>query len=173
MVTAPGQSEKTPILAEMIRDIRVAMLTTVTGDGRLRSRPMATQEIGADGLIYFLTRSDAGKADEIRHNDHVNVTYVDAAGNRFVSLTGVAAVSQDRAKIAELWKPSCKTWFPQGLDDSEIAVLAVQVDQAEYWDALQSTMVEFIHPETVAAASPATPFDIHSTNRFEFEGDAV
>lgn len=134
---------------------------------------MATQEIGADGRIYFLTRSDAGKADEIRHNDHVNVSYVDAADNRYVSLTGVAAVTQDREKLAELWTPSCKTWFPQGLADPEIAVLAVQVEQAEYWDALQSTMVEFIHPASEVAASPAKPFDIHSNNRFEFEGDAV
>lgn len=170
MVIAPGQREQTPILAEMIKGIRVAMLTTVTGDGRLRSRPMATQEIGADGKIYFLTRSDAGKADEIRHNDHVNVGYVDAADNRYVSLTGVAAISRDREKIAELWTPSCKTWFPQGLNDPEIAVLAVQVEQAEYWDAIQSTMVEFGHAKSV---QPPKPFDIHSTNRFEFEGDAV
>jgi general stress protein 26 len=32
-------------LAELIKDIKIAMLTTVADDGSLRSRPMATQNI--------------------------------------------------------------------------------------------------------------------------------
>jgi hypothetical protein len=33
------------------------------------------------------------------------------------------------------------TWFPQGPDDPEVALLKVSVDQAEYWDSPSSTMV--------------------------------
>ncbi len=34
-----------------------------------------------------------------------------------------------------------RTWFPQGVDDPEAAILEVKVDSAEYWDAPNSTMV--------------------------------
>jgi hypothetical protein len=34
-----------------------------------------------------------------------------------------------------------RTWFPKGVSDPEIALLKVEIDQAEYWDAPSSTMV--------------------------------
>lgn len=34
-----------------------------------------------------------------------------------------------------------KSWFPEGKDDPNIALLKVDVDQAEYWDAPGSRMV--------------------------------
>jgi len=38
-------------LVEKIRDIKIAMLSTKSEDGRLHSRPMYTQELKEDGLI--------------------------------------------------------------------------------------------------------------------------
>jgi hypothetical protein len=51
---------------------------------------------------------------------------------------------QDRAKIDELWKPFLKAWFPEGKDDPQIALIRVDVDHAEYWDAPSSTMVKVV-----------------------------
>ena len=48
-------------LREQITDIRVAMLTTVDEFGDLRSRPMATLEIGDDGDLWFFTAASAPK----------------------------------------------------------------------------------------------------------------
>ena len=42
-------SEDIRKLAELIKDIKIAMLTTLEADGRLRSRPMATQNKPFDG----------------------------------------------------------------------------------------------------------------------------
>ena len=52
-------------LAEMIRDIDFAMLTTVAEDGSLHSRPMSTQRAGFDGDLWFFTRASAPKVGEI------------------------------------------------------------------------------------------------------------
>ena len=48
-----AHSEKSGIetIGDLIKDIRVAMLTTVEADGALRSRPMATQSTPFDGEL--------------------------------------------------------------------------------------------------------------------------
>ena len=52
-------------LGELIKDIRVAMLTTVDNEGRLHSRPMATQQTEFDGTLWFFTDSDSVKVHEL------------------------------------------------------------------------------------------------------------
>ena len=128
-------------IQDMIKDIRIAMLATTAEDGSVFSRPMATQETRFQGELWFLTRQDSGKVDEIRHDAHVNVSYVDVKNSTFVSLSGKAQVSKDRQKIHELWNPLYKAWFPNGEDDSEISVLKIEIAEADYWSAPSSALV--------------------------------
>lgn len=125
-------------LAEMIKGIKFAMLTTVESDGSLHSRPMATQDIEFDGDLWFFTRGDAPKVSEAKEHHEVNVSFSDPTHSKYVSASGTAATVRDRAKIEELWKPIYKTFFPQGLDDPELALLKVSVHRAEYWDSPSS-----------------------------------
>lgn len=137
-------SEEFQHLAHLIRGIKTAMLTTASADGSLRSRPMATLEGEFDGTLWFFTRADAPKVGEVQQEGQVNVSYADADGQRFVSVSGQAALVVDREKIQELWNPVYKAWFPKGLDDPQIALLRVEADKAEYWDAQSSAMVQLI-----------------------------
>ncbi len=138
---AHSQDEVLGKIQDLIKDIRIAMLTTAGEDGRVYSRPMATQETRFQGELWFLTREDSGKVAEIRQNAHVNVAYTDTKNSIFISLSGKAEVSRDKAKIAELWNPMYKAWFPKGQDDPEISVLRILVEDAEYWDAPSSAIV--------------------------------
>ena len=131
-------------LGKMIEGIKIAMLATIDEDGSLRSRPMMTQETEFDGELWFFTRASAPKVDEIEHDHHVNVSYAAPDDNRYVSVSGMARLVRDRAKIEELWNPAYKAWFPDGLDDPDLALLQVSVDHAEYWDSPSSTMVHLI-----------------------------
>ena len=136
-----SHDETLATIQDLIKDIRIAMLSTAGQDGRIYSRPMATQQSRFQGELWFLTRQDSGKVDEIRHDAHVNVTYSDSKNASFVSLTGRAEISKDRAKIHELWNPLYKAWFPNGEEDPEIAALKVTVEAAEYWDAPSNAIV--------------------------------
>ena len=138
-------------LAAMIRGIGVAMLTTLGPDGILRSRPMVSQEADFDGTLWFFTKVSSGKTREIRQNPRVNASYVSTEEHHYVSLTGHARVVQDREKMQELWSPVYRAWFPQGLDDPELALLRVDVEQAEYWDMLSSSMVNLHEPDRATA----------------------
>jgi len=128
-------------VADLIRGIRVAMLTSVDADGELHSRPMATQDIDFDGTLWFFTAADSEKADELGRDARVAVSYADERVSRYVSLSGAARVVRDREKMRDLWKPLLKAWFPKGLEDPELALLEVTITGGEYWDAPSSRLV--------------------------------
>ena len=129
-------------IAELIRDIRIANLTTVDENGRLKSRPMATQEQDFEGKLWFLTYDESPKTGEIDHARQVNVSYANPQEQRYVSISGTARVSHDRMRIKELWRPVLKAWFPKGEEDPRIAVIEVDAEEAEYWDSPSSTFVK-------------------------------
>jgi general stress protein 26 len=128
-------------LRKLIKNTRIAMFTTVASDGRLRSRPMASLKGGFDGDLWFVTRSTAPKAEEIKDNQHVNVAYSDVEEERFVSISGLASLVRDADKIQELWSRRLRAWFPGGKKDPELALIRVRIDRAEVWDSKTSTMV--------------------------------
>ncbi|MBP6786152.1 MAG: pyridoxamine 5'-phosphate oxidase family protein [Candidatus Promineofilum sp.] len=137
--------EKIEKLGELIKDIDIAMLTTVDDDGRLRSRPMGTQEVEFDGDLWFMTAIDTGKASEISRENRVNVSYAKPGDNRYVSVSGTAVLINDKAKIDELWSPIYKAYFPEGKDDPRLRLIKVSVEKAEYWESLGlvSTIIGF------------------------------
>lgn len=139
-----SRAEEIKILAEKIKDIRVAMLTTADADGYLRSRPMATQELDRDGKLWFFTKDHSPKANSIEQDQEINVAYADDAKNLWVSVTGKASIVRDRAKIKELWKPILKAWFPDGEDDPELALICVDVESAQIWDAPSGKVVTLV-----------------------------
>lgn len=132
-------------IGELIKDVRICMMTTAAGDGSFDSRPMATQEIdkdkGFDGIVWFLTRHESMKVDELETDPHVCLMYADPANHNYVSVKGKATISRDKAKIHELWNPMYKAWFPAGENDPQIAVLKVDVTEAQYWEASSSKLV--------------------------------
>jgi general stress protein 26 len=129
-------------LGELIKDIKFAMLTTVEDDGSLRSRPMGTQQAEFDGDLWFFTGASSAKVGEVQRDRQVNVSYADTDHQRYVSVSGTAQLVRDRAKIEELWNPIFKAWFPDGLDDPDLALLKVAVERAEYWDSPSSKVVQ-------------------------------
>src|SRR4029077_4838805 len=121
-------------LAAMIRGIKIAMLTTLSADGTLHSRPLATQDVEFDGTLWFFTAAGSAKTSEIRQYPQVSVSYASADHPRSCALSGRASLIQEAEKMKELWSPVYRAWFPQGLDDPELALMRVDVDKAEYWD---------------------------------------
>ena len=128
-------------IGALIKDVRICMMTTAAGDGSFDSRPMATQETDFDGAVWFLTRHESGKVEAIEQDAHVTLVYADPANHNYVTAKGRASVSRDKAKIHELWNPMFKAWFPEGEDDPQIAVLKVDVSEAQYWEASSSKLV--------------------------------
>ena len=125
-------------LAALVRQLKVAMLTTIEPDGSLRSRPLQTLELDSAGRLWFFTEEHSPKSAAIEAHDHqVNLSYADPHDEDYVSVSGTARLVRDREKMRELWDSPLSAWFPRGLDDPDLALLEVRIDKAEYWDVPQ------------------------------------
>ena len=126
-------------LARLIKGINFGMLTTYDADGRLYSRPMSHNgDVEFDGDVWFFTYANSHKVHEIQARPQVNVSFSDPKDQTYVSLAGRAELVQDKEKIKELWTPSLKAWFPDGVDTPDIALLKINTEKAEYWDSPSS-----------------------------------
>lgn len=126
------------ILWEKIKDSKVAMLTSISHGTRPHSRPMITAQSDFGGHLYFFSRLSSEKIDEITENSNVVVTYVEPKEMSFVSVYGQALISRNPAKIREHWTPALEAFFTRGMNDSDLCLIEVQVDEAEYWDSDQN-----------------------------------
>jgi general stress protein 26 len=163
MTNSHNNNDSIKKIRELIQDIDYAMLTTVDSDGKLHSRPMATnREVEFDGDVWFFTYVNSLKVDEINHRHEVNVSYAAPNKQSYVSLSGIAEVIRDRHKLEELWQPQLKAWFPKGLDEPEIALIKVNVEKAEYWDSPSSIIANAISlAKAVTTGKPASNVGEH------------
>jgi general stress protein 26 len=107
----------------------------VTRDGdKLRARPMSAYLERGSNAIFFLTDARRHKDEEIARNPNVNVSFADAGEQKYVSVTGTAVVSNDRAKIKQLFSTPAKAWW-ESAEDPNIRVIRITPDDAEFWDA--------------------------------------
>jgi general stress protein 26 len=122
-------------LAALVRQMQVGMLTTLEADGSLRSRPLQTVEVDAEGRLWFFTEAHSPKSERAEAADHqVNLSYADPRDRDFASISGTARVVRDPERMRALWTPRLERWFPRGLEDPDLALLEVRIDKAEYWD---------------------------------------
>jgi general stress protein 26 len=135
MKVAKQKSQDLARLAALVRQMKVAMLTTIEPDGSLRSRPLHTVELDSAGRLWFFTQAHSPKSAEIEaHSNQVNLSYADPRDEDFASISGTANLVRDKEKMRALWTSRLEPWFPRGLDDPDLALLQVRIDKAEYWD---------------------------------------
>ncbi len=126
---------------DLIKNIRVAMLVTRDHDDALSARPMSAVNTEFEGALWFMTAGDSPKLEEIASAPDVLVAYAEPKDQHYVSVRGAATIVRDKARINAFWSEAARVWFPQGPDKSDIALIRVDVESAEYWDAPSATMV--------------------------------
>ena len=119
-------------LAQVIKGIPIASLTTNSGDG-LVGRPMATQGVEFDGDLYFFTSKSSQKVQHIAHEPSVHLAYNAIERDLFVNVSGRALLSDDKNLMKRFWQEDLRVWFPGGLDDPELTMLKVTPTHGEYW----------------------------------------
>jgi general stress protein 26 len=144
---------------ELMKKIGFAMLVTRDGE-KLRARPMSAYLDRDANAIYLLSDARRHKDDEIARNPNINLSFANAGDQKYVSVTGTAVVSNDRAKIKELFTTPAKAWWDSA-EDPNIRVLKITPDDAEFWDS-PGTVISYV--KMAAAAVTGTRPDI-GTNR--------
>lgn len=122
-------------VAELIWNIRVALLTTVDPAGHFHTRPVQTLQVERGEVVWFFTGWGSQKVDELLHDRRVSLGYADPHKHLYLAVSGAASLLRDSQKARELWTAEQRAYYPNGPDDERLALLRVQVEQAEYWIA--------------------------------------
>lgn len=136
-------------LITLLRSFKTAMFATHSADLRLRARPMmlahggiVSPEQSNEDCVYFATSGDSLKVDEIEVDPRVVLTFQD--DKHFISAAGNARLVRDRALASSLWSETWRLWFPKGQSDPNLALIRVDLDEAEYWDMGGFTGLAFL-----------------------------
>jgi len=150
-------------IRELVEEAQTCFFCTVARvEGSTGVRPMSVQQVDDDGNLWFLSASDSHKNLELEQDATVDLYFQGSAHSDFLHLKGVATVSEDREKIAELWEPMSQTWFTGGIDDPRITVIRVVPSEGYYWDNK--------HGNAIAALKIVVGAMLHKTMDDSIEG---
>jgi general stress protein 26 len=138
-------------LDHLIANFDTAMLVTFSLDGAPRARPMAIAGSGEQGELYFTTRSEDEKLQEILQSPNVAVTM--QAPGQYISLSGEARIETDLLLAESLWSPAMRVWFPEGFRSDSFTVIHFDPRYAEYWDRTGIRKIEYLWEAGKAIAS--------------------
>ena len=127
-------------LAEKMRDIDFAILTTRTDNGAIAGRPMSNnREVAFDGDSWFFALESTRTVSDIRRDPQVGLSYQAKSGLLclrpfFLTVEGEATLSQDKAAFAAHWNKDLDSWFEQGMDTPGLTLIRVAARRVHYWD---------------------------------------
>ena len=124
-------------ISKMMKDLDYCMLNTVNGRGVPSGRPMSNNhEVEYDGTSYFFTWAKSDMVKEIKKNANVSLSFMGSKllkKRTFISVTGKASLTNDRAAMEEHWSKDLEIWFKDGLDTKGIMMIEVQAKYLKYW----------------------------------------
>ncbi len=158
MVKEHHDNNKTPAevtdrIWELAEKIDICMFTTWDGENQ-RSRPLSARVRRDEHAFYFLVDEEGHKNEEVDRFPTVSCAWVDSPGHKYVVVAGTARVSNDRAKIKELWSDFDKAWWDDENDPS-IRLLTVTPTDGELWDSPNRAVA--MAKMAVAAVTGAPP----------------
>lgn len=127
-------------VAEKMRDIDFAVLSTRTEGGAIAGRPMSNnREVEFDGDSYFFTCDDTRTVSDIRRASSVGLTYQSKSGMLgmkpfFITVEGRAELIKDKERFAEHWSKDLDAWFKEGIDTPGLTLIKVVAERLHYWD---------------------------------------
>jgi general stress protein 26 len=127
-------------LAEKMKDIDFAMLSTRTRSGAIAARPMSNnRQVDYDGDSYFFTCDETGTVADIEGDPEVGLGYQAKSGMLgirpfFLAIEGRAELIRDRSRFAEHWTKDLDRWFKQGIDTPGLTLIKVAAQRLHYWD---------------------------------------
>ena len=106
------------------------------------TRPMTAQVDLSDGQskkdggqIYFFASRSEDLVRGLERSHRAVATYASKDHKLFASIHGRLSLDDDRAVIDRLWNPIIASWYKDGRDDPDLALVRFETDKADVWEA--------------------------------------
>lgn len=148
-------------LKELTSKCKVCMLGTFE-EMRVHFRPMAHVDVDDMGNFWFFTSMESDKTSQINNNPNVYLTYACEDDSIYLSIEGIASVSNiNRDRMKELFSPFVKAWFPDGLDDPNLALMIVHPLDIDYWVNDENKVLTYIKMLSSVVVGTKAPVGEH------------
>ena len=129
-----SKQQQIDTIREIVKDVKFAMMTTVTNEGHLHACPMTTSETSLGAReIWFIGDKTTQAVANIQNNAQVNLSYVSQDSKDYVSINGEAKLVEDQAKLDELWSAIYNAFYEHGKEDENVQLIKVVPNGAEFW----------------------------------------
>ncbi len=136
-----SKQENIDKIQAVIKDVKFSMMTTVNSKGDLHAWPMTTSETNLDNKeIWFIGDKTSDVVKDIQDNPKVGLSYASQDDKDYVSISGNAELSTDKAKLDELWSPVYNAFFEHGKEDETVQLIKIVPHGAECWLSGSSTI---------------------------------
>ena len=148
-------------LAEMMKDIDFATLSTHSDGGTIAGRPMSNnRDVEYDGDNWYFACEDTRTVQDLRKNPQCGLSFHGKGGMLgmkpvFVHIEGTAELIKDKAQFEAHWNKDLEMWFKDGVDTPGLTLIKVRGVRAHYWDGEDQGefRLEGATPETRATAT--------------------
>jgi general stress protein 26 len=129
---------------DLIKETKYGMFTARHGNGHLHSRPMTTLNGPDDrgGMLWFFMSRSSEPVLDIANEPEVNVAYGNPGMDSYLSVSGTAHLIEDMAAKKKFWSPMSHAWFPDGVTDPDLALVAVTIEHADFWNVSASKAIK-------------------------------
>lgn len=125
-------------LADKMRGIDIAMLSTKTVEGQIASRPMSNnRDVAYDGTSYYFARDTSGLIKDIEQDANVALAFAVNPGllssGLYIAVEGMALVIRDKSQFRAHWNSDLDAWFEQGVETPGVVMIKVGAERIAYW----------------------------------------
>lgn len=127
-------------VAEKMRGIDIAMLSTITPGGEIATRPMSNNaEAPYDGISHFFATEQAGLVADITRHPKVGLSFQGRGGivgqrPFLISVEGEAELIRNRGEFIAHWNEDLTRWFAKDVDTPGLVLVRVRATRIHYWD---------------------------------------
>lgn len=131
-------------IAEAMKGIDIAMLSTRTDGGHIATRPMSNNnDVAYDGTSYYFADGNARVVSDIGADDQVALGFSGKPGllssTAYVAVAGKAELVRDKASFKDHWNSDLDAWFEKGVDTPGLVMIKVVAERIKYWDKQDQT----------------------------------
>lgn len=153
---AAKQHETQQKVYDILGSVETTMLVTESLEGHVEARPMKLAAVEPAGPVWLLTKATPMTEEVARHGEVLLVCQ--DGTSRFLSLRGRASIVHDPERLRRIWRLPFNLWFPGGVDDPELALMRIEPDAAEFWDATGANRFKYLWESAkLLAGQPTDP----------------
>jgi len=150
--TGKTEAELEAHVWKLAEKIQFTLYTARDGE-KIVQWPLSANVDREAGVIEFLVDEPGDRYAHLGRHAEVTLGFADHP--RYAVIAGQGSISNDRARIKELWSPFAKAWWDSA-EDPRIRLLTVVPDRAEYWDSGNSLIASVVMlTAAVTGAKPA------------------